>query len=120
MAIFDGDTAKLRAKAEYSTSRTEYGLPIIKNSHHHVGKNLFLHSRHEGAEEDKLDTCDVEMVDPMDSTVLSANDRMSNNSSTDGTRKRKDGIMDETKAQVKYMRCQFQENSVRENSILFR
>ncbi|XP_028796092.1 uncharacterized protein LOC114751598 [Neltuma alba] len=119
LSIFDGDTAKLRAKPKYFTSRTEYGPPIIKNSYYNVGKNLFLHSRHGGTEEDKPDTCDIDMDDPMDAMVLSADDRMSN-SDTDGTRKRKECIADETKAKVKFMRCQFQENSMRENSIVFR
>ncbi|KAK4274588.1 hypothetical protein QN277_017785 [Acacia crassicarpa] len=118
LTIFVGDTAKLRAKAEYLISTTEHGLPLIKNSCHNVGKNLFFPSRRGGTEEDKHDTCDIEMGDPMDAMALSGNDRM-NNSSTDGTRKRKEGIVDETKAQVKYMRCQFQGNSMRENSILF-
>lgn len=118
MTIFDGDTAKLRAKAEYFTSRTEYGLQIIKNSCYNAGKNLFLYSRRRGTEEDKVDACDIEMADPMDAMVLSSDDRV-NNSSTDGTRKRKEGIVDETKPQVKFMRCQFQENSMRESSIVF-
>lgn len=117
MTIFDDDTAKLHAKAQYSPSRTEYMLPAIKKWYN-LDKNLFLHSLHGEMEEDKLDASDIEMADPTDAMVLAADDRM-NTCSADGTRKRKEGIVDETKTQVKFMRCQF-ENSMRENSILFR
>ncbi|KAF7817396.1 uncharacterized protein G2W53_031365 [Senna tora] len=119
LTVFDGDTAKLRIKAKYFTSTTEHLLPFIQNSCYNTDKNLFLHSLHGGTEEDKLDANDIEMADPMDTMVLNADDRM-NTTSTNGTRKRKEEIVDETKTQVKFMRCQFQENSVRENSIVFR
>lgn len=110
LTVFDGENANLRAKAKYLTSTTDYVPPVIKSFCYCPDKTLFLHSPHGETEENTLDANDIEMADPMDAMVLA---------STDGTRKRKEGIVDETKTQVKYMRCQFQETSVRENSIVF-
>jgi hypothetical protein len=69
---------------------------------------------------DRVHGGDVEMHDTADTRSLSGDDKMNTTTIPDGTRKRKEGIEDDTKAQLKYMRCQFHENSVRENSFVFR
>lgn len=68
---------------------------------------------------DRVGGGDVEMHDTVDVMSLSGDDKM-NTTTIDGTRKRKEGIEDDTKAQLKYMRCQFHENSGKENSFIFR
>ncbi|KAJ1442778.1 hypothetical protein SESBI_00658 [Sesbania bispinosa] len=118
LAIFDGETAKHIAKADFFTERTECMLPVSKHFFNSVDKNPFLNSIKGGTEADKVDS-DIEMHDTVDTVSLSADDRMST-ASTDGTRKRKEGIDDDAKTQLKFMRCQFHENSMRENSFMFR
>ncbi|RDY14024.1 hypothetical protein CR513_00965, partial [Mucuna pruriens] len=112
-AVFGGDTAKqinFMLKANFFTSRTECLLPVIKHFFNNLDNNLFLNSINGEGKADKLDG-DIEMLDTVDTVSLAAADR---------TRKRKEGIEDDTKTQLKYMRCQFHENSVRENSFIFR
>jgi len=104
-------------KANFFTSRTECLLPVIKHFFNNLDKNLYLNSVNGEAGADKLDG-DVEMLDTADTVSLPAADSV--NRVIDGTRKRKEGIEDDTKTQLKYMRCQFHENSVRENSFIFR
>ena len=116
LAVYGG--ANHRAKANFFTSRTECMLPVIKHFFNNLDKSLFSNSIHGGTEADKPDG-DIEMVDSIDTVCLAADERVSP-FSTDGTRKRKEWIEDETKTQLKFMRCQFQENSVRENSFIFR
>ncbi|KAI4316541.1 hypothetical protein L6164_024517 [Bauhinia variegata] len=117
LAVFDGDTAKLRAKAKFWTSRTEHVLPEIRQSDNNLDSDLLADSIYGGTNEDKVDG-DIEMVDSTDTMFLAAENRRSTGS-TDGTRKRKEGIEDETKTRVKFMRCQFHGNSMRENSVVF-
>lgn len=120
MAAFGDETAKHGAKANIFTSRTKCLLPVIKHNFNTLDKNLFSNSLHGGTEAGKIDG-DIEMHDTADTAVsLSSDGRMNTAASTDGTRKRKEGIEDDTKAQLKFMRCQFHENSVRENSFIFR
>lgn len=121
LAIFGGEseTAKHRAKAIFFNSRTECTPHVAKHFFNSVDKNLFSNSIHGWTEANKADG-DIEMLDTVDTvTLFSADDRM-NTGTNDGTRKRKEGIEDDTKAQLKFMRCQFHENSVRENSFIFR
>ncbi|KAG5121352.1 hypothetical protein JHK84_039692 [Glycine max] len=120
IAVFAGETAKqinIMFKANFFTSRTECLLPVIKHFFNNLDKNLYLNSVNGEAGADKLDG-DVEMLDTADTVSLPAADSV--NRVIDGTRKRKEGIEDDTKTQLKYMRCQFHENSVRENSFIFR
>jgi len=104
-------------KANFFTSRTECLLPVIKHFFNNLNKNLYLNSMNGEAGADKLDG-DVEMLDTVDTVSLPAADSL--NRVIEGTRKRKEGIEDDTITQLKYMRCQFHENSVRENSFIFR
>ncbi|CAJ2675251.1 unnamed protein product [Trifolium pratense] len=112
LAIFGCGIAKHRAKAFLFTSRTAYMPPVVKPH--------FLNSTHGGSVADRVRGGDVEMHDTADTRSLSGDDTTNPTTTTDGTRKRKEGIEDDTKAQLKYMRCQFPENSVRENSFIFR
>ncbi|XP_027333702.1 uncharacterized protein LOC113848412 [Abrus precatorius] len=114
LAVFGDETAKHHTKDNFFTSRTECLLPVIKHFFNKLDKNLFLNSIHEReAVADKLDG-DIEMLDNVDTTSFTADD------DAHGSRKRKEGIEDDNKTQIKFMRCQFHENSVRENSIIFR
>ncbi|KAG4931504.1 hypothetical protein JHK84_048498 [Glycine max] len=120
IAVFAGETAKqinIMLKANFFTSRTECLLPVIKHFFNNLNKNLYLNSMNGEAGADKLDG-DVEMLDTVDTVSLPAADSL--NRVIEGTRKRKEGIEDDTITQLKYMRCQFHENSVRENSFIFR
>ncbi|TKY57956.1 hypothetical protein E2542_SST15011 [Spatholobus suberectus] len=120
-SVFGGETAKqinFMFKTNFFTSRTECLLPVIKHFFNNLDKNLFLNSINGEAGADKLDG-DVEMLDTVDTVNLAAADSLST-TCIDGTRKRKEGIDDDTKTQLKFMRCQFHENSVRENSFIFR
>ncbi|KAI4337125.1 hypothetical protein L6164_015576 [Bauhinia variegata] len=117
LVVFDGDTAKLRAKAKVCTSRTEYVFPVVRHFHNDLDSNLLGNSIYGATEEDKFGG-DIEMVDSMDTMILAADNRMSSNTA-DGTRKREEMLEDETKSQVKFMRCQFHGNSMRENSLVF-
>ena len=133
LAIFGCGTAKHRAKAFVFTSRTVPMLPVVKHpflSSVHGGfagtvpmlpmvEHPFLTSIHGGFVADRVCAGDVEMHDTVDTVSLSGEDKM-NTATTDGTRKRKEGIEGDTKAQLKYMRCQFHENTVRENSCTFK
>lgn len=105
------------AKAFSFTSRTNCMLPGIEHFCNDVDKNVFT-ALHGGTKSDRVDG-DIDMLDTVDTVSLSADDRMIP-ATTDGTRKRKEGSEDDTKAQLKYMRCQFHENSVRETSFIFR
>lgn len=110
--IFGCGIAKHRAKAVLYTSRNERILPVVKHP--------FLNLIHGGGSViDRVGGGDVEMHDTVDAMSLSGDDKM-NTTTIDGTRKRKEGIEDDTKAQLKYMRCQFHENSVKESSFIFR
>lgn len=119
ISVFAGETAKqmdLMFKANFFTSRTECLLPVIKHFFNNLDKNLFSMSGEAGA--DKLDG-DIEMSDTVDTVSLAAADNLS--SVIDGTRKRKEGIEDDTnKTPLKNMRCHIHENSVRENPFTFR
>ncbi|KAK7383303.1 hypothetical protein VNO78_28977 [Psophocarpus tetragonolobus] len=120
IAVFAGETAKqmnFMFKANFFTSRTECLIPVIKHFFKNLDKNVFLNSMNGESRADKLDG-DVEMLDTVDTASLAAADTISR--VIEGTRKRKEGVEDDTKAQLKYMRCQFHENSVRENSFIFR
>ncbi|CAL5206166.1 unnamed protein product [Lathyrus oleraceus] len=110
-AIFGCGIAKHRAKAFLFTSRAERIHPVVKHP--------FLNLIHGGSVIDRVGGGDVEMHDTVDAMSLSGDDKM-NTTTIDGTRKRKEGIEDDTKAQLKYMRCQFHENSGKENSFIFR
>ncbi|MED6221134.1 hypothetical protein PIB30_051491 [Stylosanthes scabra] len=117
LAVFGG--ANHRAKANFFTSRSECMLPVIKHFFNNLDRNVPANSINGGPEPEKPDG-DIEMVDSLD-VCLADDDNIINTPSTDGTRKRKEWIEDETKMQLKFMRChQFQENSVRENSFVFR
>jgi len=119
ISVFAGETAKqmdLMFKANFFTSRTECLLPVIKHFFNNLDKNLF--SMNGEAVADKLDA-DIDMLDTVDTANLAAADDL--NSVIDGTRKRKEGIEDDTnKTPVKYMRCHVHETSVRENPFTFR
>lgn len=133
LAIFGCGTGKHRAKAFVFTSRTVPMLPVVKHpflSSIHGGfsgtvpmlpvvEHPFLTSIHGGFVTDRVRASDVEMHDTVDAVSLSGDDRMST-FTTDATRKRKEGIEDDTKVQLKYMRCQLHENAVRENSCTFK
>lgn len=119
-AVFGGDTAKqidFMFKANFFTSRTECLLPVIKHFFNNLDKNPLLNSKNGEAGADKLDG-DIEMLDTVDTVSLAAADSLS--TVIDGTRKRKEGIEDDPKTQLKFMRCHFHENSARENSFVFR
>ncbi|XP_061374742.1 uncharacterized protein LOC133316959 [Gastrolobium bilobum] len=118
LTVFSGETVKHLAKANFFPSRTECTLPVIKHVFNNMEKNLFLNSLHGGTEADK-DDGDIEMLDTVDTVSLAADDRVSTTSS-DGTKKRKEVIEDDNKTQVKFMRCQIHEKSLRENSFIFR
>ncbi|BAT82528.1 hypothetical protein LR48_Vigan07g259000 [Vigna angularis] len=120
ISVFAGETAKqmdLMFKANFFTSRTECLLPVIKHFFNNLDKNLF--SMNGEAEADKLDG-DIDMPDSVETASLAAAaDDLS--SVIDGTRKRKEGIEDDTnKTPLKYMRCHIHETSVRENAFTFR
>jgi hypothetical protein len=133
LAIFGCGTGKHCAKAFVFTSRTVPMLPVVKHpflSSIHGGfsgtvpmlpvvEHPFLTSIHGGFVTDRVRASDVEMHDTVDAVSLSGDDRMST-FTTDATRKRKEGIEDDTKVQLKYMRCQLHENAVRENSCTFK
>ncbi|KAL9330712.1 hypothetical protein ACSQ67_000322 [Phaseolus vulgaris] len=117
--VFAGETAKqmdLMFKANFFTSRTECLFPVIKHFFNNLDKNIFSLSGEAGA--DKLDG-DIEMADTVDTVSLAAADNLS--SVIDGTRKRKEGIDDDTnKTPLKYLRCHIHDNTVRENPFTFR
>lgn len=123
--MFAGETAKqmdLMFKANFFTSRTECLLPVIKHFFNNLDKNLF--SVNGEAVADKLDG-DIDMPDSVETASLAAaaaDDDDDLSSVIDGTRKRKEGIEDDTntKPLKKYMRCHIHENSVRENAFTFR
>ncbi|KAL2317899.1 hypothetical protein Fmac_031775 [Flemingia macrophylla] len=116
-AVFASETAKqinFMLKANFFTSRTECLLPVIKHFFNNLDKNHFTNSING---EGKVDG-DVEMLDTVDTVNLAAAESLS--TVIHGTRKRKEGIEDDTKTQLKFMRCQLLENSVRENTFVFR
>ncbi|CAL0323689.1 unnamed protein product [Lupinus luteus] len=116
--VEDQGLAKHRAKANFFALRTNCMLPAIKHFVNSLDKNYFSDSTHGETQADKLDG-DIEMVDSVDPVSFDSGCRV-RTTSTDGTRKRKEGIEDETKTQLKFMRCQFHENPVRENPLIFR
>ncbi|CAJ1972855.1 unnamed protein product [Sphenostylis stenocarpa] len=120
IAVFAGETAKqidVMFKANFFTTRTECLLPVIKHFFNNLDKNLFFNSTNGEAGADTLDG-DIDMLDTVDSVSLAAADSLS--TVIDGTRKRKEGIDDDSKTPLKYMRCHIHENSVRENPFTFK
>ncbi|KAJ7966448.1 SNF2 domain protein [Quillaja saponaria] len=110
VTVFNNDTAKLRAKSLICKSEVDPVLPVIKHFHNNLGNNLFSDAAGGGREEYKFDD-DIEMVDSINNRFLAADGRM--DSSTDGTRKRKEWVKDESKIQFKFVKYQCYENSAK-------
>ncbi|KDP34113.1 hypothetical protein JCGZ_07684 [Jatropha curcas] len=109
--VFDSDTSKMYAKTAIGKSKIEHGLSIRPE-----GKNLieshFSHCSNEVKTDDKVDG-DLEMLDSEGAMLLAA-PRLLKAVETYGTRKRKDGRKDEEDKQVKFVKCNINDNLVAE------
>ncbi|XP_031285256.1 uncharacterized protein LOC116143950 [Pistacia vera] len=111
IGVFDFDITKIYAKTVIFKSTVEYDRPVIMPNDKSLFGSLFLNTDNERRWQDKDDS-DLEMVDFVDTEFLA--DPCMMKSTTDSTRKRKEGRNIEGEIPVKFVKYNFHDNSVSE------